>query len=143
MLHRRICTQRFSAAADRETRQNDLSSRVTAFVLTSSAVVLNIAAAYMMGWIARADIAVFYILLGILVVFGLNGLRFAVWGVIHRNYAISKAYPLTSIFFPILAVMEWQRGTVIEIHQWVGVGLITLGVFWITAFANSTRRGSQ
>lgn len=90
-----------------------------------------------MGWIAAEDLTGVLLAIGIFAAVGLNAARLAVWTFIHHNYSISGAYPISSLFFPALAVMEWHAGAVIELHQWAGVLIVTCGVFWIAFVADS------
>lgn len=100
-------------------------------------------AAALMGWITGNEVVGMILLLGISAIIGLNVLRFGLWGVIHRKYPISKAYPLTAVFFPLLALMEYFKGESIQLHQWVGVAFVTLGVFWISLTVENEQEADQ
>ncbi len=61
----------------------------------------------------------------------INILKFGLWGWIHRNYDISKSYPLTSIFFPLIFIISYWKGEVdITGFKLVGIALIVLGL-WV------------
>lgn len=56
--------------------------------------------------------------------------RIAVWSIIHRRFALSRSYPLTALFFPLVALMSWWHGDRLPPMAIVGVAIITLGVLW-------------
>lgn len=59
--------------------------------------------------------------------------RMIVWGFIYKRYSISYAYPLSSIFFPlILAVSYFFYGEEMTFFKIAGVMLIVAGIIVIT-----------
>lgn len=71
-------------------------------------------------------------LLGIVI--AINVARFLLWGWIHKRIDLSKSYPMTAFFFPLVALMSAFKGDPISAVQWVGVGVITLGFAWFSLF---------
>lgn len=67
------------------------------------------------------------------VVLALNVARFVVWGAIHKRYPLSKAYPLSAIFFPCVVVLAWLTGEEVGFPQMLGAGLVMAGVVWMIA----------
>lgn len=67
-------------------------------------------------------------------VIGVNIGRFLIWGWMHKRIDLSKSYPLTAMFFPMIAVLSVLDGEVIAPIQWAGVALITIGVVWFSVF---------
>ena len=71
-----------------------------------------------------------YVIGVILIVLFLNVLKFSIWNIIHKNFEISKSYPLTSIFFPLIFVIAFFQGNVeISITKVLGVFFIIIGIF--------------
>jgi len=60
--------------------------------------------------------------------------RFLIWGWMHKRIDLSKSYPLTAMFFPMIAILSVIDGEVIRPVQWLGVALITVGVVWFSVF---------
>ena len=61
-------------------------------------------------------------------VLALNVARFVIWGVVHRRYPLSIAYPASALFFPGILAMAWWFGETVGPLQVAGAGLIMLGV---------------
>jgi drug/metabolite transporter (DMT)-like permease len=58
-----------------------------------------------------------------------NGLRFAIWGHVHKKHPISLSYPLASTFFPlILLVGHFIYDEPFRGQQVVGAIIIMFGV---------------
>jgi drug/metabolite transporter (DMT)-like permease len=64
--------------------------------------------------------------------FGVQGLRFLLWGYAHRRWPLSMTYPMTAVFFPLLIALAALYGEQVSPHQWLGGLCITAGVAWIT-----------
>ncbi len=60
--------------------------------------------------------------------------RFLIWGWMHRRIDLSKSYPLTAMFFPMITVLSVIDGEMIRPVQWFGIALITIGVVWFSVF---------
>jgi len=103
--------------------------------MVSVIVAVNLTGAIFVDWLsALQSLKPWQLLLGISVVLILNLVRFILWIWTHKRFPISKSYPLTAVFFPIIAVISTQMETSLTPAQWVGVVLITAGVFWISYF---------
>jgi len=108
-------------------------------VKTTLIVALTVAINLFAAWILDdvANIGTTFSLASLLiiaVVIALNVGRFALWGWIHKRINLAKSYPLTALFFPLVAALSYFRGEYINFTQWVGIGLITVGVIWFTLF---------
>ena len=64
--------------------------------------------------------------------FGVQGVRFLLWGYAHRHWPLSMTYPMTAVFFPLLIGLAAWYGERVSLDQWLGGLLITGGVAWIT-----------
>ena len=63
----------------------------------------------------------------------LNGLRFVVWGALHRKYDLSKTYPLIALFFPIIyTIALYQNEATLSWHKILGLIFVFIGVFALT-----------
>ncbi|MBM4414357.1 MAG: hypothetical protein FJ040_13045 [Chloroflexi bacterium] len=63
-----------------------------------------------------------------LAVLGFNGVRFVVWGVIHRQFPIGVAYASTALLFPAIVFMAYLYGEPVTLKHIVGVLLVMIGV---------------
>jgi drug/metabolite transporter (DMT)-like permease len=61
-------------------------------------------------------------------VLSLNLVLFVTWGVLHKRFPISIAYPASAVFLPALLVMAWWLGEDISQQQLVGAALVLAGV---------------
>lgn len=68
----------------------------------------------------------------ILAAFGVQGLRFLLWGYAHRRWPLSLTYPLTAVFFPLLIALAAFYGEPVAAQQWLGGLCITAGVAWLS-----------
>lgn len=75
----------------------------------------------------------------IAVVLLINLGRVVLWGWIHRRYSLARSYPLTAIFFPLIAMLSWWEGEPVTAQAVVGVVIITLGVLWYALFVPEDR----
>jgi drug/metabolite transporter (DMT)-like permease len=67
----------------------------------------------------------------ILCAFGVQGLRFLLWGYAHKRWPLSVTYPLTAVFFPMLIALAAFYGEPVTLQQWLGGLCITAGVAWL------------
>ena len=58
----------------------------------------------------------------------LNVARFLMWGVIHRRFPLSVAYPASALFFPGILGMAWWFGEKVGPFQVAGASLVMAGV---------------
>jgi len=117
-----------------KTRENVKETRnwfVTSMVLLI--VSLNIAVALFLDFSAANfpffSIQAFFCISAVVL---FSGLRFILWGWVHRRVNLSKSYALTAVFFPLIAFVSHLQGETISIAQWIGVSLIFAGVIYIT-----------
>jgi drug/metabolite transporter (DMT)-like permease len=62
-------------------------------------------------------------------VLAINGLKFLIWGYLHKHYDASKSYPLISLFFPLILLTSILKGEgSLTLAKGGGVLLILLGV---------------
>lgn len=104
-------------------------SRLIAFALVLSTVIASVCAALALRSISRyGDIAVFGVALAVGIAFCANLYRVFVWAIIHKRFAITYSYPLTALFFPIIAVISHVYDEPVSLVSWIGVGVIVVGV---------------
>jgi len=109
-------------------------------ILTVFAVTfLSLFVAILMDWTANnVQILSIGFILVLSAVIGLNATRLILWNKIHKVIDLSRSYALTAIFFPLIAFTAFIQGEEILLRQWIGVLIICLGVFWISAFTRDT-----
>ena len=73
-----------------------------------------------------AQIFALAMLLGIIL--ALSAARFLVWGMMHKRYPLSLAYPASALFFPLVMVLAWFYGETITPTNIAGAALVTAGV---------------
>lgn len=103
------------------------ASRVGPLPLVSATVLLQLGAAWVLGRAAGHRTA---LLLGIGAIgfaIGLNLLRFAIWGYVHRHFPLSHTYPLTALFFPCVLTLSYLNGDAVTGEQILGTLFITFG----------------
>ncbi|HEY1772879.1 MAG TPA: hypothetical protein VGM47_04195 [Gammaproteobacteria bacterium] len=66
------------------------------------------------------------------VTLGIHGLRFLLWGYVHKRWPLSHTYPMTAVFFPLVIIMAAAYGEPIHLNQALGGLLIAGGVAWLT-----------
>ncbi|HEX4299657.1 MAG TPA: hypothetical protein VH327_02195 [Gammaproteobacteria bacterium] len=66
------------------------------------------------------------------VTLAIHGLRFLLWGYVHRRWPLSHTYPMTAVFFPLAIIMAAAYGEPIHVNQVLGGLLIAAGVAWLT-----------
>ncbi len=69
-----------------------------------------------------------FLVLAYLAVLGFNGVRFVVWGVIHRQFPIGVAYASTALLFPAIVFMAYLYGETVTVKHVIGVLLVMIGV---------------
>jgi len=113
--------------SDRSTRRGGVAS----VAAVASVVLLNLFAAWLLNFgagLSTANPMLPAAIIGAVVVVSLA--RVAVWSIIHRRFALSRSYPLTALFFPLVALLSWWQGDRLPPMAIVGVAIITLGVIW-------------
>ncbi|MBA3447602.1 MAG: hypothetical protein H0T56_08320 [Pseudaminobacter sp.] len=116
-------------------RSGETLSGVVAIAVVLVVVFLNIFNAVILKYAAIAAHAHFIIVGSfILLVLLINVGRVIVWGWIHKRYSLARSYPLTAIFFPLIAITSWWQGEPITLQAVIGVVTITAGVVWYALF---------
>lgn len=106
--------------------------RLAPVLIVLFAVLLNVLSGIVLKSLTlRQSWATVYFILSLGAVLAINGLRFAVWAVAHRNYNLSLTYPLSSIFFPLMLVVAYAYHEPVGWNQWAGTIVITVGVIWL------------
>lgn len=102
------------------------------FVLVLLTVILGVVTSLILNRAAGiAQGLNLYALIMIMVVLFVNSLRFVLWGFIYKKYDVSKSYPLTSMFFPLIFITSILIGeSVFSWQKLIGVALITFGVLY-------------
>ena len=78
-------------------------------------------------------------LLIIIIVFVINVLKFLIWGWLNNRYDLSKTYPLTALFFPLIFIYAVMAGdTLMTTQKILGLSLILAGLI----FMETARRKS-
>jgi drug/metabolite transporter (DMT)-like permease len=107
--------------------------RLVPLIAVFIAVVLNMLSAVLLKTMAdNPRMSLLKLVVGITAVIAINGGRFFVWGYAHQKYPLSKTYPLSSIFFPLMVPVSYLYGEVVHVNHIIGAVLITAGVLWLT-----------
>jgi len=71
-------------------------------------------------------------LLIIIIVFVINVLKFMTWGWLNNRYDLSKTYPLTALFFPLIFIYAAMAGdTSMTAQKVLGLCLIMSGLIFM------------
>lgn len=62
------------------------------------------------------------------VVLAFNGIRFVIWGVIHKRYPIGVAYASTALLFPAIVALSYFYGEPVTVKHLIGAALVMIGV---------------
>lgn len=114
-------------------------------VVVTATVLLGLVSAVLLKE-ASSDPNVSWLMLSliILAVFFVNGLKFILWGIAHRNHPISSTYLINSLFFPLIFIVSHLfYGEQVTFQKMVGIALIVVGVAVITCFDNSGSEGMR
>lgn len=112
-------------------------SALRAVLLVLITVMLGLASAFILKEAAlNQDLTAVHLILIFGIVAAVNGIRFIVWGYIHRRYPLGFSYPITSMFFPLILVMGYFYGEPITLMKLFGVVLIASGTA-VLAYENS------
>lgn len=112
-------------------------------VIVTSSVLLGLLSAVLLKEAASQQ-GMSWIIMGVIIlaVMVINGFKFILWGIAHRNHPLSLTYPLNSIFFPLIFIVSHLfYGEPVTIRKIVGTVLIVVGVSIITYFDNSVSEG--
>lgn len=102
-----------------------LSVLFTVFLTFFTSVILSTAA-------SRFEL---FSLLGglvIAIVVFLNVVKFIIWGWLNQRYDLSKTYPLTALFFPLIFIYAILSGnSEVTINKIIGLITILIGLVWM------------
>jgi len=66
----------------------------------------------------------------------LNISKFIIWGKLNKRFDLSKTYPLTAIFFPLIFIISIITGdSAISMQKTVGLVLIFFGVYFFDKYS--------
>lgn len=104
-----------------------------AFFLVLTTVLLGLVSVWILKETTLKGAISWVAILGVigLVVF-VNGIRFLLWGVIHKRYPLNLSFPINSMFFPLILVMGYFYGEPITTAKVLGATMITVGVALLT-----------
>lgn len=93
-------------------------------------VIFQLIIAYILDSAATYDkLYAFIPALLILLALFFHFIRFIIGGWIHKNYDLSKSYPLTALFYPMIYLLSMLKGeAVISIQKVCGILLIVTGI---------------
>jgi drug/metabolite transporter (DMT)-like permease len=102
-----------------------------ALVIVLSTVIIQILTASILKYtadnrVSLSELTIIAIVAGIIV---LNIVRFGLWGTAHRQFPLSKTYPLTALFFPCVLVLSLLYGEQVTTNHLIGTATITAGVY--------------
>ena len=101
------------------------------YILVLSTVFLTLSSSFILDFAAELDLKLTNVVLGIIgLAFLLNFFKFLIWSFIHKNFEVTKSYPLTFIFFPLLYLVAYIKGeSDLTFTKIFGVFLIILGLY--------------
>lgn len=106
-----------------------VASRALLFTLVLGNVAMQLVAALLLKLAPPFSISnALLVALTLTGVLALNVIRFWLWGVLHRHFPLSIAYPASALLFPGILGMAWYFGEPIGTAQVVGAGVVLLGV---------------
>lgn len=112
---------------------DNLMARLMPLAIVVCAVILNILSAVLLKTLADSEhISVLLLVSGLGLIVLINAARFMAWWFAHKKYPLSKTYPLSSLFFPLMLVVSYVYGDSINWQQITGALLIMAGVVWLT-----------
>ena len=95
----------------------------TVVITIVSSLILDFGAEYQFKYTS-------YIFITIAAALGLNFTKFLIWGYIHKNYDLTKSYPLTAIFFPLIFIIACLKGEAdFSTTKIIGISVILFGIF--------------
>lgn len=105
-------------------------------ILVLGTVVVGLCSSLLLDFAAeKEDKFTFLALVLIGLAFVANLFRFLLWGAIHKRYEMSKSYPLTASFFPLIFIVSLMQGeTVLSWQKIMGVVMIVLGLLVFEQF---------
>lgn len=101
-------------------------------VVTVTVLLQLLGAAFLKQATLSVHVGLWLPALFIVAAFGVQGVRFLLWGYAHKRWPLSVTYPMTAVFFPMLIALAAFYGEQVTAAQWLGGFLITGGVAWLT-----------
>jgi multidrug transporter EmrE-like cation transporter len=100
------------------------------YLVTLLTVALTVASSLLLNYAANGHgFARWFAMLLVLVVIVINAFKFLAWGYLHKRFDLSKTYPLTAIFFPIIFIIScFHDEANFTPPKLVGVSLILVGL---------------
>ncbi|MEZ9601404.1 hypothetical protein AB4232_21685 [Vibrio sp. 10N.286.46.A8] len=98
---------------------------LTVILTFITSVILSVAA-------SKVELISFYGGLVVAIVVLINVVKFSIWGWLNNRYDLSKTYPLTAMFFPLIFIYAILIGdTDITVNKLFGLFVILLGLLWM------------
>ncbi|HET7396343.1 MAG TPA: hypothetical protein VFK12_07875 [Gammaproteobacteria bacterium] len=111
----------------------NLNATVKALAVVTATVLLQLLGAILLKQATRTvNMGFIFPVVFIAIAFGVQGMRFLLWGYAHRRWPLSVTYPMSAVFFPLLIAVAALYGEKIAVGQWLGGLFITAGVMWLT-----------
>jgi hypothetical protein len=104
------------------------------FIAIFTIVSISIATALILDYIESVYSGLFntYVILGLLIVLGLNVFKFIAWSILHKRYDLSSTYPLTAIYFPLIYIISvLKKEMVVDIFSLIAIIFVFSGVYFI------------
>jgi len=102
-----------------------------------SSVILTLATAFSLSYAAKNFKILslhFTVILSMVIL--LNISKFIIWGKLNKRFDLSKTYPLTAIFFPLIFIISIMTGdSKISTQKIIGLILIFLGVYFFDKYS--------
>ncbi|MBL4652455.1 MAG: hypothetical protein JKY53_06255 [Flavobacteriales bacterium] len=112
-------------------------------LLVFSTVLITIFSSLLLDYTAHQNDKLSLFVLGVIaLVFCINILKFGIWGWIHKKFDVTKSYPLTASFFPLIFLIAYFKGdTELSITKIAGVVLIVVGLFVFEVKKEESKNG--
>lgn|SRR5690606_15538813 len=93
-------------------------------------VLIGLGASISLNFAAKNNLDFNYLVFIYFLVLGLNVARFLYWGLLLKKFDLSKLYPLTALFFPLIYLYSIYNGeAILSPNKVIGVSIIILGIF--------------
>ena len=100
------------------------------YILILSTVFLTLSSSLVLDYASELDLELKSAVIGIIgFALLLNVFKFYIWALIHKNFEVTKSYPLTFIFFPLIYLVAYIKGEAdLSFSKIVGVFIIIMGL---------------
>jgi drug/metabolite transporter (DMT)-like permease len=111
----------------------DSKNKLIPLALVVSTVILQITAALVLDYAASLQTEINkHIILLLFSVFCIQGVRFIIWGIIHKKFKLSKTYPVIAVFFPLIYLLSIIKGeTILSPFKILGIIIIISGIILV------------